>query len=119
MLGALDAAGVPVLVVPGNHDVLNPRAARFSGDAAEPVAGVAPEEFAAIHADLGYGEALERDPASLSYVAEPVPACACSRSTRAGTGTGRAARGPTGASRGRPGRGRPGRSRAPGRTGPR
>ena len=73
MLGALDAAGVPVLVVPGNHDVLNPGAARFSGDASEPVAGVAPEEFAAIHAGLGYGEALERDPASLSYVAEPVP----------------------------------------------
>jgi len=73
MLGALDAAGVPVLVVPGNHDVLNTRAARFSGDASEPVAGVAQADFAAIHAELGYGEALERDPASLSYVAEPVP----------------------------------------------
>ncbi|MCX7029003.1 MAG: metallophosphoesterase [Spirochaetes bacterium] len=73
MLGRLDAAGVPVLVVPGNHDVLNPRAARFSGETAEPVAGVTPEDFAAIHADLGYREALERDPASLSYVAEPVP----------------------------------------------
>jgi 3',5'-cyclic AMP phosphodiesterase CpdA len=73
MLGALDRAGMPVLVVPGNHDVRNPRAARFSGDTVEPVAGAGPEEFAAIHADLGYGEALERDPASLSYVAEPVP----------------------------------------------
>ncbi len=73
MLGGLDAAGVPVLVVPGNHDVANPGAARFVGDAVEPVPSVTPAEFAAIHADLGYAEALERDPASLSYVAEPAP----------------------------------------------
>jgi 3',5'-cyclic AMP phosphodiesterase CpdA len=69
----LGGAGFPVLVVPGNHDVRNPHAARFAGERIEPVDGVAPEEFAAIHAGLGYGEALERDPASLSYVAEPVP----------------------------------------------
>jgi hypothetical protein len=73
MLGGLDAAGVPVLVVPGNHDVANPGAARFSGDAVEAVPSVTPTEFAALYADLGYAETLERDPASLSYVAEPVP----------------------------------------------
>ena len=73
MLGELDDAGVPVLVVPGNHDVLNPAAARFADERVEPVAGVTPGKFAAIYAGLGYAEALERDPASLSYVAEPVP----------------------------------------------
>jgi len=73
MLGALERAGVPVLVVPGNHDVSNPRAARYAGDTVEPVAAVAPRDFVAIYAGLGYAEALERDPASLSYVAEPVP----------------------------------------------
>jgi 3',5'-cyclic AMP phosphodiesterase CpdA len=73
MLGELDDAGVPVLVVPGNHDVRNPAAARFAGERVEPAASVAPEEFAAIYAGLGYAEGLERDPASLSYVAEPVP----------------------------------------------
>ena len=72
LLGGLAESGIPVLVVPGNHDVRNPRAARFEGDAVEPVDGVEPEEFAAIYAGLGYGGALERDPASLSYVAEPV-----------------------------------------------
>jgi 3',5'-cyclic AMP phosphodiesterase CpdA len=72
LLGGLDAAGVPVLVVPGNHDVANPGAARFDGDAVETVPTVSPTEFAAIYAELGYAEALERDPASLSYVAEPV-----------------------------------------------
>jgi 3',5'-cyclic AMP phosphodiesterase CpdA len=72
MLRRLDSSGVPVLVVPGNHDVANPSAARFAGEAVEPVPSVSAEEFAAIHADFGYAEALERDPASLSYVAEPV-----------------------------------------------
>ncbi len=72
LLGGLDAAGVPVLVVPGNHDVANPGAARFVGDSVETVPSVTPAEFATIHADLGYAEALERDPSSLSYVAEPV-----------------------------------------------
>jgi len=73
MLRGIEASGVPVLVVPGNHDVANPSAARFSGGSVEPVPNVTPEEFAAIHADFGYAEALERDPTSLSYVAEPVP----------------------------------------------
>jgi 3',5'-cyclic AMP phosphodiesterase CpdA len=72
LLGGLDALGVPVLVVPGNHDVANPHAVRFTEHAAEPVPGVTPDEFATIHADLGYAEAIERDPASLSYLAEPV-----------------------------------------------
>lgn len=73
MLGAFEASGVPVLVVPGNHDIANPEAARFVGESVERVPGVSPEEFAAIHADLGYADALERDAASLSYVAKPVP----------------------------------------------
>ncbi|HEY9595383.1 MAG TPA: metallophosphoesterase, partial [Spirochaetia bacterium] len=30
-------------------------------------------EFAQIYSDFGYGDAVSRDPASLSYVAEPVP----------------------------------------------
>lgn len=70
------AAGEPaprVYVVPGNHDVRNPHAARFEGDSAIPVPSVSPREFSAIYAELGYDEALARDPASLSYVAQPVP----------------------------------------------
>jgi 3',5'-cyclic AMP phosphodiesterase CpdA len=34
---------------------------------------VTPGEFAEIYREFGYGEALRRDPGSLSYVAEPVP----------------------------------------------
>jgi 3',5'-cyclic AMP phosphodiesterase CpdA len=73
LLREFGAAGIPVVVVPGNHDVRNPRAVRFEGETLVPVAGVEPDEFAAVYAHLGYDEALERDPASLSYVAEPVP----------------------------------------------
>ena len=73
-LADLKAAGISSYVVPGNHDVNNPDAARFlpSGEK-QNVPTVTPEEFARIYADFGYGSPLYRDPASLSYIAEPTP----------------------------------------------
>ena len=67
------SAGARVYVIPGNHDILNPDAARYEGDAVVPVESISALDFASIYRDLGYGEALRRDPSSLSYVAEPVP----------------------------------------------
>lgn len=67
-LAALRAAGVPVLVMPGNHDLCNTNAARFSGDGFTRVESVTAAEFADIYADCGFSEALSRDDASLSYV---------------------------------------------------
>jgi 3',5'-cyclic AMP phosphodiesterase CpdA len=73
-LKELADAGIRTYVVPGNHDVNNPAAARFlASGGKEPVPTVTPEDFARIYADCGYGQALYRDPSSLSYVAEPVP----------------------------------------------
>jgi hypothetical protein len=72
-LDAVVRTGVKVYVVPGNHDVLNPLAARFSASGKERVPTVTPASFAEIYAHCGYGDALMRDPGSLSYVAEPVP----------------------------------------------
>ncbi|MBN1928726.1 MAG: esterase-like activity of phytase family protein, partial [Chlorobiaceae bacterium] len=69
-LADLESTGVKVYVIPGNHDVNNPHAMSYSGAAETPVDSVSPEEFAAIYSDFGYGEALYRDPNSLSYVAE-------------------------------------------------
>lgn len=69
----LRAAGIAVYVVPGNHDIQNPHARRFTGDTSERVENIGPADFASIYADCGYASALERDPASLSYLAEPVP----------------------------------------------
>lgn len=73
MLADVERSGVPVYVLPGNHDILNPDAAGFGADGRQPVPGISPDEFARIYGAFGYGEALRRDPGSLSYVAEPVP----------------------------------------------
>jgi hypothetical protein len=72
-LAVLKEAGIKVYVTPGNHDVNNPAAFSFAGAAKTPVPNVTAEEFAAIYADYGFGEALARDPNSLSYLAEPIP----------------------------------------------
>ena len=72
-IAGLEAVGIEVYVVPGNHDVLNPHAVSFSGDTMTPVAHVTPAEFEEIYGEFGYDEAIIRDPNSLSYVAEPAP----------------------------------------------
>jgi 3',5'-cyclic AMP phosphodiesterase CpdA len=72
MLERIERAGIPVFVVPGNHDILNPHAVKLVGDKAEKTDTITPGDFSAIYAPFGYGEALMRDAASLSYVAEPV-----------------------------------------------
>ncbi len=69
-LRSLESSGKKVFVVPGNHDINNPVAKSFHGDPAQNIPGVTPAEFAQIYDEFGYGEATERDPASLSYVAE-------------------------------------------------
>ena len=70
-LSRLTDAGLGVYLVPGNHDVNNPDAVSYSGDHTTPVATVSDAEFAGIYAAFGYGDALYRDAATLSYVAEP------------------------------------------------
>ena len=72
-LERLQLAGVPTYVVPGNHDVLNPRAARYSGGSSESVPSVTPAEFSSLYEHFGYGSAIQRDSDSLSYVVEAAP----------------------------------------------
>ncbi len=67
----LEAGRKKVYIVPGNHDVKNGHSFRYIDDRTERVPNVTPEEFAQIYGEFGYKEALYRDPASLSYVAEP------------------------------------------------
>lgn len=66
-------AGIPVLVLPGNHDLNNPMAVRYKGDSYERVNSISGDEFAKLYAPFGYDTALSRDDASLSYVAELAP----------------------------------------------
>ncbi len=61
-------SGVRVFVVPGNHDVNIPNARAYVGELAAPVPTISAEEFAEIYALFGYGDALSRDEASLSYL---------------------------------------------------
>jgi len=49
---AIEADGVPVWVLPGNHDINVPTARRFIGDAWEYTDGATEEDFSAIYADF-------------------------------------------------------------------
>lgn len=66
-LAKVRKAGIPVLVLPGNHDLYSNVAESFSGNSRKHVSSVTGEEFAEIYHDCGYGDALSRDPSSLSY----------------------------------------------------
>jgi 3',5'-cyclic AMP phosphodiesterase CpdA len=64
--------GIKVLVIPGNHDVNNPSAYSYTGATQTSIANVSATDFASIYGNCGYGNAVERDPNSLSYVSEPI-----------------------------------------------
>ena len=70
-LEQLEASGKQVYVVPGNHDINNGYSFKYAGDTAEHVPNITPAEFTDMYGDFGYKEAIYRDAASLSYVAEP------------------------------------------------
>lgn len=67
-LRKIEMAGIPVIVIPGNHDINNPRSSGFNQDSVEPAESITPEEFEDIYQDFGYMEAVSRDSYSLSYV---------------------------------------------------
>ncbi|MCD8083294.1 MAG: metallophosphoesterase [Clostridiales bacterium] len=67
-LYAVEDAGIPVLVIPGNHDINNRKAGKYRGTQRMPAEYTTPEEFKEIYADFGYNEAWAEDPNSLSYV---------------------------------------------------
>lgn len=72
-LRTVSNAGIPVFVIPGNHDLENDNAARYEGDGFTRVESVTADEFAAIYDFCGFADAISRDEASLSYMAELSP----------------------------------------------
>lgn len=70
-LKRIEAAGVQVLVLPGNHDMDVSSAACFEGEEYRYVDTVDAAEFREIYADFGYSEALSVDELSGSYVYAP------------------------------------------------
>ena len=56
------------MVLPGNHDLNNGYAVRFTGKTYEPVENLKPAQFDEVYAEFGYNGASSRDEASRSYV---------------------------------------------------
>ncbi|MFI5156105.1 MAG: metallophosphoesterase family protein [Chitinophagales bacterium] len=73
LLREFQKAHIKVYVVPGNHDVNNPESAQYNGDNASPAPSISKNDFANMYSDFGYGNAIARDPHSLSYVNEIYP----------------------------------------------
>lgn len=67
-LYAVEEAGIPVVVIPGNHDINNRHAARFRGSDRLPAEFTTPGEFRTIYRDFGYEESISEDRTTLSYV---------------------------------------------------
>ena len=55
-------------VIPGNHDINNPYARKFTSDGTVKTDSITADEFAQIYSDFGYVAADSQDPASLSYL---------------------------------------------------
>jgi 3',5'-cyclic AMP phosphodiesterase CpdA len=72
-LANLESIGCKVYLVPGNNDINNNTAFGYDGNTKYPVTNVTPAEFATLYDAFGYGEAISKDPNSLSYIAEPFP----------------------------------------------
>lgn len=62
--------GIPSLVIPGNHDMENIGAIRFTADSYQKAETIGEEEFEAIYQNFGWGVASERDPFSLTYACD-------------------------------------------------
>ena len=67
-LRKVEAAGIPVLVLTGNHDVYNSNAARFVGDSFGRLPLCTSDDFRELYAPFGFDEALSEDGDSLSYL---------------------------------------------------
>lgn len=72
-LARLEKAGIPVYVLPGNHDLNNTSARRFVKETAYLTESVSGAEFEEIYGAFGYEDAAARDEYSLSYTAELAP----------------------------------------------
>lgn len=69
-LMSVERAGIDVLVMPGNHDINNPGAAKYQNESVLPAETTSPEMFESIYAAYGFDESVSRDPDSLSYLYE-------------------------------------------------
>lgn len=73
LLERIRMAGIPTIVIPGNHDIDNPEGVYYQGDQTRPAERTSTQQFAQLYADYGYARPeTVRDPASLSFTCEPL-----------------------------------------------
>ena len=60
--------GIPVLVIPGNHDINIPNTYLFSNNGRKPVPNISERDFWELYSPLGAIDAVSFDKSSLSYV---------------------------------------------------
>ncbi|MBZ2174702.1 metallophosphoesterase [Schnuerera sp. xch1] len=70
-LKTIEALGIPVFVIPGNHDINNPWARNYVNDEMIKIDSITEEEFLKLYKSFGYKEAIFTDDDSLSYLAAP------------------------------------------------
>ncbi len=66
-LKQIENNGIPVLVLPGNHDINNSHAIAYTEDGYEQVETVTAQQFQSIYQNYGFDEAISLDTDSLSY----------------------------------------------------
>ena len=66
-LKKVKSAGIPVLVIPGNHDINYRYAGQYIGDKATQVMNVSEDKFKKEMGKFGYEDALYKDESSFSY----------------------------------------------------
>ncbi len=67
-LEKVQAENIPVLVIPGNHDIDYPFAYQYDGDSVHHVDAISEKEFREIMGQFGYDKAVSRDTSSFSYL---------------------------------------------------
>lgn len=70
-LKKVEEGGTSVVVIPGNHDILNPFARGFKGSKQYKVDYINEKDFKNIYKEFGYSEAISSDSNTLSYLAAP------------------------------------------------
>ncbi len=70
VLKRMKEEGIPVFVIPGNHDINNPAPFEIRESVAISTENVSAQEFESIYSEFGYADAISRDTDSLSYMVE-------------------------------------------------
>ncbi len=75
LLAEVQASGIQVLTIAGNHDVDGTAAdyTTFDGETLLTMPSITSDEYKELYADFGLNQAISQDSSSLSYIYEPAP----------------------------------------------